>query len=465
MKFVNRLLLFSLFATFCFFYCGYGVSSASDKDIAKQEIKKKNKLKFWSNIRFRYEMQDNHNAQYYGSDPAKGKEDDTFLLGRFRFGFHYNLNEIIHLSVGIQHSEVWDLALKEDDFYKSIFGHPNNPYEDSWEPFDTYIEIKNLLPFSIKAGRQLIYYGNMRVYGPGQWGNTGRWIWDAVKLHYPFKKGFLDTYYGQTMIHDPTHLSWTHRSGFKSVGFYGQFKLPENFLGIAIEPFSMTKTNDHDLYTGEDGQVGDFDSYYVGARIFTKDYKGFEFDVTYVKQEGDSASDDIDAYGYHCLLGYRFKQIPLKPRVSLEYTYASGDDDPTDGSLETFDGAFGARDKMMGRMNLFHWMNLKDAQINLDFNPMKNLSFTLGYHQFWLAEKKDAWYLNKKAYRDKSGNSGDEVGKEFDIIGKWTIPKGMEIQLGYGHFWPDEFAENKASDKEANWVFLQFLYKFSYGIL
>jgi hypothetical protein len=41
----------------------------------------------------------------------------------------------------------------------------------------------------------------------------------------------------------------------------------------------------------------------------------------------------------------------------------------------------------------------------------------------------------------------------------------MEIQFGYGHFWPDEFAENVASDKEANWVFLQFLYKFSYGIL
>ena len=44
MKFISRLLLFSLFATFCFFYCGYDVSLAADKDIAKQEIKEKKKL-------------------------------------------------------------------------------------------------------------------------------------------------------------------------------------------------------------------------------------------------------------------------------------------------------------------------------------------------------------------------------------------------------------------------------------
>jgi hypothetical protein len=78
-----------------------------------------------------------------------------------------------------------------------------------------------------------------------------------------------------------------------------------------------------------------------------------------------------------------------------------------------------------------------------------------------LAERKDAWYLNEKEYRDKTGRSGDEVGREFDIVGKFTLPKGHEVQLGFGHFWPDEFAKNKASDQQANWVFFQWEYKFS----
>lgn len=462
---VNRLLLFVLFAVSCFYYLGYGVSLAADNVMSGEEIKEKKKLIFWNNIRLRYEVQDNFNTKYYGSDPAQGKSDDEFLLGRFRFGLYYNPNEIIHIAVGIQHSEVWDCEMKESDFYKSNFDGPNNPYEDSWEPFNTYIEIKNILPFSIKGGRQTIAYGNKRIYGPGQWGNTGRWQWDALKLHYTFEKGFLDAYYGETMLHDPSHLSWKQKNGFKSFGFYGQYKLPKNLLGIAIEPFSMTKENDRDLNKGEDGQFGDFDTYYFGARISKNDFKGFDFDATFIKQKGDRASDDIDAFGYHCLLGYRFKQIGLKPRVSLEYTYASGDSDPKDGKLETFDGAFGARDKMMGRMNLFHWMNLKDAQINVEFKPKKTLSFTAEFHQFWLAEDKDAWYLNKKEYRDTTGDSGDKVGKEFDLIGKWTLPKGHEIMFGYGHFWPGEFAKNMASAKEANWFFLQWMYKFKYSIL
>ncbi len=461
---MRRLLLFGMLSVFCFYYPGYGVSMATDKDMAKKEIKEKKTLIFWNNIRLRYEIQDNFNVKNYGSNPAQGKSDDGFLLGRLRFGLHYNPNEIIHISVGIQHSEQWDCEMKESDFYKSNFDSPHNPYEDSWEPFDTYIEIKNLLPFSIKAGRQTIAYGNNRIYGSGNWGNTGRWQWDAVKLHYTFERGFLDAYYGGTMLHDPSHLSWKRKSGFKSFGAYSQYKLPRNLLGLVIEPFSMTKKNDRNRCKSEDGKVGDFDSYYFGARIFKKDFKGFDFDATFIKQEGERSNDDIDAFGYHCLLAYRFKQIGLKPRISLEYTYASGDSDPKDGKLKTFDGPFGARATIMGRMNLFHWMNIKDAQINAEFKPKKTLSFTVGFHQFWLAEDKDAWYPNK-TYKDTTGNSGDKVGKEFDLIVKWTLSKEYEIMFGYGHFWPGEFAKNMASDKDANWLFLQWVYKFKHPVL
>ena len=38
-------------------------------------------------------------------------------------------------------------------------------------------------------------------------------------------------------------------------------------------------------------------------------------------------------------------------------------------------------------------------------------------------------------------------------------------EIGFGHFWPDEFAKNKASDQEADWVFLQWMWKFNHSIL
>lgn len=416
---MSKLFLVILLAVFLL-HESDGICLAKDK----QEDQGGNKLSFWANIRLRYEYQDNFNAKFYGDNPKKGESNDGFFLGKFRFGLYYDPNEIIRVAMGVQHSEAWDVGFKESDFYNNKFGRRHNPYEDDWEPFDTYLEIRKVLPFSIKVGRQVITYGNKRIFGPGQWGNTGKWLWDAAKVAYKFEYGFVDAYYGQTIVHDPSHLSWKHNHGFESFGFYGHFEQPKYLFGIAFEPFSMTKKNNHDRYTGEDGQPGNFDAYYLGGRIYKKDYKGLDFDFTFIKQDGDRANDDIDAYGYHLSVAYNFKEMGFKPRVSAEYSNASGDSNPNDGTLETFDGAFGARDKMFGRINLFHWMNLKDVQINLEVKPKKWLYLKAGYHHFWLAQRKDAWYLNPKEYRDATGNSGNKVGRELDLVGKLSLPKG-----------------------------------------
>ncbi|RLB35212.1 MAG: hypothetical protein DRH12_16830 [Deltaproteobacteria bacterium] len=445
-----------------------GVISLGTRSVA-EEIPgfSKNKLSFWGTLRFRYENQDNFNIKSYGQNPVAGRVDDAFTIGRLRAGFRYRpMNDLI-ISVGIQHALVWGLALEEKDFYNPKFDRENNPYKDEWESFDTYIELKNMFsqPLSIKAGRQLIYYGDKRIFGPGQWGNSGKWMWDAVKIHYKWEQGFVDSYYGRSIIHDPDVFTLSHRHGYESLGFYSHLAIPVQKLSFVVEPFAMTKKDKHDRYSGEDGKTGDLSTYYLGVRGVIKDLKGINLDFTYVIQKGEYGSDDVDAFGYHFLLGYRAAFFPLRPYIYTEYSYGSGDSDPKDGEHGTFDGAFGARDKMYGRMNLFKWMNIKDAQINLELSLLKQIHIKLEYHKFWLAEEKDAWYLNPKAYRDKSGESGDEVGREFDVVVKYKLPAGNELQAGYGHFWPSEFARNVASDDEANWFFIQWQIKYSKGIL
>ncbi|MBW1829362.1 MAG: hypothetical protein JRI74_08065, partial [Deltaproteobacteria bacterium] len=65
------------------------------------------KLVFGTDIRLRYEFQDNFNQKYYGDNPKQGSSRDGFLLGRFRAGFDYRPSEMIHLTLWMQHSEVW----------------------------------------------------------------------------------------------------------------------------------------------------------------------------------------------------------------------------------------------------------------------------------------------------------------------------------------------------------------------
>lgn len=423
-------------------------------------------LFFGAGVRFRYEFQDGFNQKYYGPNPPRGQSSDGFLLGRFRAGLDWYPAQKVHIALWGQHATCWGNALPDSQFYNATFRTEHNPNKDYWEFYTTFIEFKDFFDAGIglTAGRQLIAYGNNRVFGPGQWGNSGRYIWDAVKLSWVHERGFVDVFYGQNMMHEVHRSSLKHRHQYETLGMYAHYDIVIKPFAWFVEPMLFTKNDHHDYYTGEDKQQGDLDTWYAGMRLAVNRLKGFDFDATYLREEGDFSSDDQRAYGYHVMLAYSFP-VQFSPRVSLEYSYASGDNNPSDGTRRTFHSALGARDQMYGRMNLFHWMNLKDLQFNVEVTPARWLNLKLELHKFKLAERRDAWYLNQKLYRDPTGSSGSAVGRELDIIATVKLPRGHKVMAGFGHFRPDEFAKKLASSRHANWCFMQWEYTFSTGVL
>ena len=162
------------------------------------------KIVSWNDYRLRYECENNFNKKSYGDNPVVGSKNDGFVIGRIRTGIKMYLSKYLALSLGIQHATAWDLNLTNNDFYNKKFGVKNNPYKDYFEPFNTYLEIKNLYNnhLSLKIGRQQIYFGNKLVLGPGNWGNSGTWIWDSIRASYKFKRGYFDAYWGYSMLHE-----------------------------------------------------------------------------------------------------------------------------------------------------------------------------------------------------------------------------------------------------------------------
>lgn len=417
--------------------------------------------------RLRFEYQDGFNAKYYGDNPPGGAGEDRFLLERLRAGFDFMPADKVRFVLWMQDSGAADLAMPDNAFYNASLQGENNPYRDRCELWDAYAELMDVsgLPLNIRAGRQRLFFGDKRVFGPGEWGNSGRWIWDALRISFRSGKGSADFYYGRTMVHDPHTFSVGHRHFYESFGFYSCLPLTERMGGIAVEPFSMTKRDDHPNYRGEDGRTGPLDSWYAGFRAYKYHPGGLQWDVTYVRQFGNYGPDDIDAYGFHILLGYRLPDFFMSPGISLEYSYGSGDSDPADNEHGAFDGAFGARDRMYGRMNLFKWRNIKDAQVNLEFKPCRGLSVVAGFHKFRLASDKDGWSLNPGVYRDVTGLSGNDVGDELDIVCRFDATNSTCLQAGFGHFRPGGFTEKVASGRQADWVFVQWEYRFAAQLL
>ncbi|MGV8075595.1 MAG: alginate export family protein [Syntrophobacteraceae bacterium] len=434
--------------------------------VAKAEEDFCQKLTFGGNFRARYEFQNSFNQKYYGDNPSEGKANDGFLLGRVRAGFDWLPTRNIHLALWGQHADARDYALPDSAFYSKTFKTTNHPQEDHLELYETYVEAKDILQsgFGFKAGRQKISYPDNRVFGPGEWGNSGRWIWDAVKLSWVFKRGFVDVFYGETMLHEINRFSLNHRHGYESLGVYSRCDLLQKPLKLILEPMIFTKKDNHKNYAGEvDKKPGSLDSWYAGARLHAS-MKGVEAGGTFLQEKGDFANDAIDAYGYHLMVAYT-APTAWKTRLGIAYSYASGDGNPGDGTNESFHEAFGAKDMMYGRMNLFSWSNLQDYEASVTVHPRNWLTIKGEAHQFELADRHDGWSLNSKLYRDKTGNSGDSVGKEIDITATSKYFKHHTLTMGFGHFWPDEFTEKVASHKQATWFFLQWEYEFSVSIL
>src|SRR6185369_15533707 len=99
-----------------------------------------------------------------------------------------------------------------------------------------------------------------------------------------------------------------------------------------------------------------------------------------------AASERLEqqAFAGHVAGGYTWADCSSKPRLGLEYNYASGDHDSRDGRHETFDNLFPTNHKFYGYMDFFSWQNIHDLRLASSIKPAKNLTVTADFHAMWL---------------------------------------------------------------------------------
>ncbi|NLA76112.1 MAG: alginate export family protein [Deltaproteobacteria bacterium] len=325
----------------------------------------------------------------------------------------------------------------------------NNPQKDHLELYHTYLQLSNIngLPLEMTIGRQKIAYGDNRVFGPGEWGNSGKWVWDAAKISYARGDHFVEMFYGANMLHDPDKFSLSHRWGYEGLGIYGHYGWKKG----GIEPILAYKHNDNG-----NASFNSLKHYYIGFRVYDDDVAGFFYNGTFIRQLGKQISlsgvkRDVDAYGWHLDAGYSFKMFGENAKIGAAFSYATGDDKSTQ-DIERFDGAFGAADNFYGRMNLMSWSNLKDAELFFIFSPARNLKIKAEYHHFRMEEKNDKW----GQYENSASVNDSHLGDEIDIVATYDHSRNIQFQTGYGRFRPGNFIKgNIPSGRSSDWFFLQ----------
>lgn len=419
---------------------------------------------FDGSIRYRFEKWNNMNAIGYGNHPEIGSPDDNILLQRIIAGTTIRANNHVTFSAHLQDSRAfgWSLAnTKEPDAFKH---HPENsldpyyimnPQEEFFDLYDVNLRIDSIFHIlSIIAGRQKIAYGDYRVFGPGSWGNTGRWTWDAVTLLVEKAGWSGSVWYGGTKIHDPgrTYVPFTNTE-YNGGGMYFRFR-PAGFP-------------EADLYLAHKHQgSADFirnkriNRNWMGFRMYNSEISSLKYEASYTREFGMENNTRLNGSGLFLLTGFQWRQLTWKPCVTFRYTLATGNN-PETVKNEKFDPVFGAGDRYYGWMNLVKWSNLDDREIMLELYPVEGMRIELKYNRFRIPQSEGTVVNGNIIMPPGKKHLGDEV----DLFVTYDFNENWRFISVLGYFiLKDGQTILNAEPGNAFLVSFQVLYRFNVNL-
>jgi hypothetical protein len=178
---------------------------------------------------------------------------------------------------------------------------------------------------------------------------------------------------------------------------------------------------------------------------------GFDYDFDFAFQWGKDGPRRHAAFATYGELGYSWDHA-WRPRLSVSGTYARGDRDPDDNRSQRFDRLFNAA-HYMSTNDYFTWQNMISPKVRLEIRPIDKLRIDSSYGAYWLASPRDAWVAAGR--RDPSGQSGDFVGQEVDVRFRYQLDPRIELEVGYAHFFPGEFARRSGPSAHSDFFYVQ----------
>ncbi len=339
-----------------------------------------------------------------------------------------------------------------------IHGHERMPLgidRNNADLLNAFVEAPLTDDVRLRVGRMELQEGGQRLVSPLDWGNTRR-SFDGGLVRVEGEDVKTDFFYASRVGVEPR--SSDDRDGSQDFG--GVYSTLTTDGGDTVDAFLLALDEENPLFMGSDGGMGDQTVYTLGGRFKGKTGQT-DYELWGAVQRGDRAGDDIDAYSYEARVGQTFPDVPGKPRVGLDFIYASGDNDPTDGEFETFNQHFPLGHAYLGYFDLVGRQNIIDLSPSVAVKLAERTTARVALHKFNLAESEDALFNAGGAatFADPSGTAGQAVGTELDV----TIAHRPEmlaphahVLLGWSHFSAERHIDRLGGSGSADLVYLQF---------
>ncbi len=356
-----------------------------------------------------------------------------------------------------------------------------------------YVTIGNpkTSPITAKIGRQELVYGDQRLVGSAFWLNIPR-TFDAVKVRYQNSSVGVDLFAARVVYSRQGHFNESNPHDTLS-GAY--FDFPGASKTAVVEAYVFARnvarsvvTDNWSLVAAPFNHTAPQDVYTLGLR--TKSKPGalgpWDYGVEAMYQFGDHAAvypatplvtalaaprQELDAWAFVLQGGHTWKDGPLKPRLALIVSAASGNYATSGGHSGTFQNLLPSNHGLYGAMDLSSLQNLEDFRLSWSIKPSATTSVAIDAHRQYLQTPHDYWYNaagvpritpgaaagSGRGYGLNPGYSRD-LGEELDLVAGWAAVRGLLLEAGYGHFFRGDYIKQSfqaVGSKDASYVYVQ----------
>jgi hypothetical protein len=372
--------------------------------------------------------------------------DDLYWLSRFRFNTTITASKALSFQAQVQDARV----------AKKTVGPTGAPFK---APFDLRMAFADVGaatgPVTVRAGRQELVYGDQRLIGHVSWLNAAR-TFDGAKVTFRTTGFSVDTF-ATSVVRILDGDVDKSGAGNRFAGAYATTtRLVKNGT---VEPYALWKRDTN--LRGELGGLGHLQHTTFGVRAVGRLPARLDYNIEMAGQRGTLGAEDVRAWAGHWQLR---ESLPGRGAVKLtgEYNYASGDEDPTDGVRGTFDQLYPTPHDKTGLADQIGWKNLHHARAGLEFSPMRGTPVTLNYHSWWLAEARDAVYNvgNAPLARVPAGAADRHVGQEVDVQISRAVTPQIQVAGGYAHILTGAFLKQATPGASYSHPYLMVTYVF-----
>ena len=152
-------------------------------DPPKSKLFDMSKLTISGDLRVRPEFRNN------GTFGIAAK-NNTFMVQQWaRLGFNYSISPDVTFFLQAQHSKNWGVAQNMPGAATNRGGTDANATSGTLFARQAFMLVRNFLVpnLTVKVGRQLVVWGNHRMFGHFDWNNVG-WTHDGITTNYKLSK-------------------------------------------------------------------------------------------------------------------------------------------------------------------------------------------------------------------------------------------------------------------------------------